>query len=212
VTLLRNLYSDNPGRRAGQLVVDLVVVSWVVVWALAGHLVRTGMETVAERGYDVESRAGSAAAKLDTAQDAANRIPLLGDQLGRPFSATGDAVRSFGESGQGFGDWFTQWAWPIALAVALVPVVALVPLWLVLRVRFARRARAARQLAVMPGGARLLALRALATHPVEVLVKVGPDPLAAFEGRHPGAIDHLARLELASCGVRVHGALPALTG
>jgi hypothetical protein len=210
VTILRNLYSDNPGRRGAQAVVDLLVLLWVVTWGVIGHLVRTGMQTLAQSGYAVHDRAEGAASRLDAAQDAANRIPLVGDRLGTPFSATSEAVRSLGDSGNGFGDWFSQWAWPLGLAVVIVPLMAVVPLWLLLRVRFARRARAARQLAILPGGPRLLAFRALATHPVEVLTKLGPDPLTAFEQGHPGAIDGLARLELAACGVRFDGALPAL--
>lgn len=212
MTILRNLYSDNPGRRGAQIVADLLVMIWVVTWAVAGHLVRTGMQAVAQSGYDLRDRADAAASHLDDAQNAASRIPLLGDELGKPFSATSDAVRSLSDSGTGFADWFAQWAWPLGLAVVVVPVVAVVPLWLVLRLRFARRARAARQLAALPGGPRLLAFRALATHPVEVLEKLGPDPLTAFERGDLAAIDGLARLELSSCGVRFNGTLPALDG
>lgn len=210
MSLLRNLYSDNGGRRAWQVLVDLVVAAWVAAWAVGGHLVRVGMQTMADNGYDAQTRADGAVQRLQAAQDAAGRVPLLGDEIGRPFAATADAVGSLSDTARGFGDWFSTWAWPVSIGFVLVPVVAVVPLWLLLRLRFARRARAARRLASMPGGPRLLALRALATHPVDVLAKVGPDPLSAFEGRQPAAIDQLARLELASCGVRVPGALPAL--
>lgn len=209
MTLLRNLYSDSPGRRALQIGTDLLVLAWVAVWAVAGHLARTGMQSVAQNGYDLQRRVDSAVTRLDSAQDAANRVPLLGDQLGRPFSATGEAVGSLSESARGFGDWFTGWSWPVGLAVALVPVLLVVPAWLLLRLRFARRARAARQLAALPWGPRLLALRALANQPLEVLAATGTvaspgtDPLTAVEQHRPDTIDRLARLELAACGVRL---------
>jgi hypothetical protein len=210
MTSLRNLYSDRFGRRAAQACVDALVIVWVALWMIAGHLVHTGMETVAQSGYEVRDRAGSAAGRLDTAQSAADNIPLLGDRLGQPFQATGDAVRSLQETGQGFGDWFVHWAWPVGIATALIPILAVVPLWLALRIRFARRAAAARAIASMPGGPRLLALRALATHPVTALAQVGPDPLGAFERGRPEVIDRLARLELAACGVVPGPLLPAL--
>lgn len=200
--MLGNVYSDHPGRAVTQALLDLLVIVWVLAWLIAGHLVRTSLEEVAQGGYSVRDRATTAAERVQSAQDAADRVPLLGDQLGKPFAATSDGLRSIADAGTRFGDGFTDWAWPAGLFVALLPLLAVVPLWLYLRWRFARRARAARALAVIPGGTRLLALRALATIPMRHLVKISPDPLGAFERGDPATIERLARLELAACGVR----------
>ncbi|MGQ0576816.1 MAG: hypothetical protein ACT4RN_21835 [Pseudonocardia sp.] len=72
--------------------------------------------------------------------------------------------------------------------------------WLVLRLRYARRARAA--LAVRAIDADLLALRALARMDLRRLRAVAPDPAAAWRRDDRDVVHRLAALELRSLGLR----------
>ncbi|WP_051274636.1 hypothetical protein [Cellulomonas sp. URHD0024] len=120
-----------------------------------------------------------------------------------PFTAAGDAADSIAEAGVQVQHGANQLALVLGLTVAVVPILLVVAVWLSVRLRFVRRARAARRTLDSTADLDLFALRALATQPVEVLAGVSDDPADGWRRRDPGVVRALASLELRSLGLRV---------
>ena len=92
----------------------------------------------------------------------------------------------------------------LGLAVALIPALLLLALWVPRRVTWVVEATAAARLSRAGHGARdLLALRALARRPLPELHRLSPDVAAAWRAGEPAAIDDLAALELDDLGLRL---------
>jgi len=195
-------YADTPVRRTVQILADLLVISWVAVWVWVAVQVHDAIIHLASLGYTVQDRAGDVASGLGAAGDGAGRVPLIGDTLSSPLVRAGDAASSVARTGGQAGDTITGLSWPLAAAVIATPVLLVAGLWLLLRVRYAYRAGAVARLAAAPGGARLLALRALTGGPVRRLLRVDPDPLTGWQLEDPVVVAGLARLELAQFGLR----------
>jgi hypothetical protein len=195
-------YASTPGRLLRQLVSDVVVVLWTIIWVWVGAAVHSAVATVAEFGYQVESGANGVAGNLDDAGRSAGEFPLVGDALSGPLSAAGDAAREIAGAGQSLGVTAGWLAWLLALAVASPPILALMMPWLFLRVRFFRRKWTAVTLSSTWAGEQLLALRALANRPLPKLAAVSSDPVGAWRDQDPIAIRGLAALELRASGIR----------
>ncbi len=194
-------YASRPVRLMGQLVSDVVAITWTALWVWIGMAVYSAVAAVAEAGRRVESGASDLAGNLDSAGQRADRIPLLGDALSTPLSAAGSAAHDIAGAGQSLDTAASWLAWLLAFAVAGFPILALAVPWLVLRLRFARRKHTIVGLAATPAGVQLLALRALANRPLRRLVSVSPDPVGAWRREDPYAIAGLAALELRAAGV-----------
>lgn len=194
-------YSSRPVRLVGQLVSDIVVIGWTVLWVWIGLAVYSAVAAVAEAGQRVQSGASGLADNLDSAGQRADRIPLIGDALSTPLSAAGSAADDIARAGQSLDTAASWLAWLLAFAVAGFPILALALPWLVLRLRFFMRKHMIVGLASTPAGVQLLALRALANRPLRRLVTVSPDPVGAWRREDPYAINGLAALELRSAGV-----------
>ncbi len=195
-------YSARPGRLAVQVLTDLFVVLWVYAWIAVGRFVHDSILEVAGVGYGVQTRAGGVAGNLREAGDNASGVPLVGDTLGSPLRDAADQVGQIADAGRDAGDRIAALATPAAFLVAAGPVLVVVLAWLFVRLRFARRAGAAAQLAAAPAGEDLLALRALAGRPLHQLTAITPDPVEAWRRGDPDAVRALAALELHGAGVR----------
>lgn len=195
-------YAATPGRALVQAGSDLLVVLWLVGWYLVAKAVHAAISAFAEVGRRVEHGANGIAGNLDDAGNTAARVPLVGDQLRSPLRAAGGAARDLAGAGQGLDERATALAILLALAVAVPPALAVAVPWLLLRLRFARRAGAAAALAGTPGGDRLLALRALANRPVSRVLAVGDDPVEGWRRGDPETIRRLASLELRAFGLK----------
>ena len=77
--------------------------------------------------------------------------------------------------------------------------------WLPRRLRWMRRAGVAGAVRDQPAGTDLLALRALATQPLNKLAKLGPDIAQSWRNGDASAVDALAALELKDLGLRPSG-------
>lgn len=194
-------YSSRPWRAATQLLSDLLLVAWVVAWVELARLVDRGVHQAARPGYALQSGAGGIASHLRDAGHEVGRVPMVGGPLEAPLSSAGGAAGRVAEAGGQLGDQISGAALPIALAVALVPVVPVVLLWLSLRLRFALRAGACAAAARMPGGESLLALRALATRSPRRLSALGPGLVDGWRRDDPDVVRRLAELELRASGV-----------
>ena len=195
-------YAATPGRALFQAAADITVMLWLVLWFLIGKAVHTAIAAFAEVGRQVEGGANGIAGNLDSAGTGAGKIPLVGDTVSKPLTAAGNAARDLAGAGHGLDTRATTLALILALAVAIPPALAVAVPWLLLRLRFARRAGAAATLARSPGGDRLLALRALTNRPLSRVLTVGPDPVEAWRKGDPETIRLLAALELKSVGLK----------
>ena len=194
-------YASSPGRALVQAASDVCVLLWCVLWYTIGKLVHTAIAAFATVGQKVESGANGLAGNLDSAGRGAGKVPLVGDPISSPLRGAGSAARSIAEAGHGLDQKAAGLSVVLALAVAIPPVLAVVVPWLFLRLRFARRAGAAVQLAGTPGGEELLALRALTNRPLPRLLTVSPDPIDSWRQADPVAIRALAAMELHSAGL-----------
>ncbi|GAB6897999.1 hypothetical protein JCM9957A_10890 [Kineosporia succinea] len=195
-------YAATPGRAVVQVLADLSVVLWAVAWYYVGKAVHTAISAIADVGADVESGANGISSNLSGAGKSAGDIPLAGDALAKPLNAAAGAAGDIASAGHGLDEKATFLAILLALAVAIPPVLAIVVPWILLRLRFARRAGATAELARTDGGADLLALRALANRPMPKLLKIADDPLEGWRTGDPEVVARLAQLELRSAGLK----------
>ena len=97
----------------------------------------------------------------------------------------------------------------LALTTAMVPILIVGATWLVLRLRFARRATAAQRFIDAEPDLDLFALRAMANQPMPRLAKVSDDPAGAWRRGELDVIHALALLELRDSGLRPPPPTPA---
>jgi hypothetical protein len=129
-------------------------------------------------------------------------VPLIGTGIRAPFDEASGAGTTLQEVGRAQQRATEQLALGVGLAVALIPVIAILAGWLIPRIRFVRRSGWARAAATSPGGTDLLALRALTTRRLPLIAAAHPDAAGGWRRRDPEAIHALARLELRAAGVR----------
>ncbi len=199
------LYARNPGRALLQAVADFAVISWLVICYLVGRVVFKALTAVAEVGTRVQNGADGLSSNLGSAGSKVDGVPLIGNQLKAPLSAAGSAAHQLAEAGQGLNDKVSTLAIVLSLAVAIPPALMIGVPWLLLRLRFIRRAGTTASLAGTPGGERLLALRALAGRPLPKITAAVPglDPVEAGRLDDPVAVRRLAALELRGAGLPV---------
>ncbi|ANE79180.1 hypothetical protein A7U43_07455 [Mycobacterium adipatum] len=196
-------YATRPGRFLAQLVSDVTVLLWTVIWAMVGSAVYSAVATIAEVGRQVQDGADGVSGSLNSAGDRADDFPLVGDALGGPLHAASDAAKEIAGAGQSLDSTATWLAWVLALAVAATPILAVAMPWLFLRVRFFRRKLMVLTLASTHAGQELLAMRALANRPLAKLTAIDPDPIGAWRRDDRPAIRGLALLEIHAAGVKL---------
>ncbi|MBJ7465038.1 MAG: hypothetical protein JHD38_15485 [Mycolicibacterium sp.] len=196
-------YATRPGRLLAQLVSDVTVLIWTVIWVMVGSAVYTAVSTIAEVGRQVQDGADGVAGNLNSAGDSADDFPLIGDALAGPLRAASDAAGEIAGAGQSLDSTATWLAWVLALAVAATPILAVAMPWLFLRVRFFRRKLTVLTLASTHAGQELLAMRALANRPLAKLTAIDPDPIGAWRRDDRPAIRGLALLEIHAAGVKL---------
>lgn len=205
-----DLYADQPARRTRQIVFDAATLVWVVAWVLIGKAVHDVVARLAAPGRTLESAGTDLEGRLGDAADAASGVPLVGEQLRGPFDAAGGAASSITTAGVEIQDTVAQVALAAGLGVAAWPVLVAVAVWLLVRLRFARRAAAARRLAHDGAGLDLFALRALTRMPLHVLAQVSGDPAGDWRRGDADVVGRLAALELREVGVSVPGGVSRL--
>ncbi len=196
------LYADRPGRRARQLLTDLLVVVWVYAWVRLGLWLHDLVEKLAAPGRKVESAGNGLADNLSSAGDKIDNVPGVGGGLAAPFNKAAEAARSLASAGHEQQQIVGDLALALSLALVAVPLGLVLFGWLPLRVRWVRRASAAAALRDGVAGRDLLALRALARQPLRRLSALDPQIAAAWRRGDPDAVDNLAALELRSLGLR----------
>lgn len=199
------LYSDLPGRRELQLLGDLLVVVWVVVWIWLAHVVHDAVLALARPGRELESAGTSMGERLREAGSTVGGIPYVGDDASRPFDGAGSSADQVAAAGRAQVEAVETLATWLGLTVALVPVLLALAVWLPPRIRFVRRATAGQRFLDSAADLDLFALRAMAHQPLHVLAKVSPDPAEAWRRKDPEVLRRLAALELKASGLAPPG-------
>ena len=195
-------YATTPSRLLGQLISDIIVITWTAIWVLVGMAVHTAVSTIAEVGRQVETGASGVSENLESAGDRTDDFPLDRGALAKPLRAASEAALDIAGAGHSLDTTASWLAWVLALAVAAPPILFVAMPWLFLRIRFFRRKWIAITLARTPAGEQLLALRALANRPLAKLVAIDADPVGAWRSHDAAAIHGLAALELRAAGVQ----------
>ncbi|MBT1185945.1 hypothetical protein HET69_18540 [Streptomyces sp. CJ_13] len=169
------LYAQTPARRTRQVLADLIAVVLIAAAVRFALAVHGAIMMLAEPGRKVESSGEGLATALDDAGATASKVPLVGDLLEKPFQSAADAGTGIADAGQSLQDAVSQLATLATLALIIVPVAFVLLLWLPLRLRWIRRSATIRRLLDAPGGADLLALRALTGPPGDLSTIPAPE-------------------------------------
>ena len=197
------LYADTSSRRLGQLVGDLTALAWSIVAVLVVRSVYGRVLELSGPGRQLEVAGDGLHDKATHAQGQVADLPGIGGAISKPLKAIGDMGRSTAAVGRSEQEAARDVALLLAVVVATT-LFSLVVVWVVRRLRWARKASQARNLAMMAGGRSVLALRALANAPIAKLRRVAPDPVEAWRSGDPDAERSLADVELATLGLRTH--------
>lgn len=204
------LYSDYPAARTRQIIADVMGVVAVVVVISIAAAVTAIIRALGAFGRDLERAGLDFQNGLTEAADALGDVPLIGDGIRGPFDAAAGAGESVAEAGRAQQAFVEAVALGVGWSVALLPLVLLALLallWVLPRVRFARRSSSLRSMIANGMTADTLAARAVARAPLAQLVAVHPDPGAAWRAHDPVVVRALAGIELRRAGIKAD-ALP----
>ena len=196
------MYADRLPTAVRQLLTDLLVVFWVYAWVRAGIWINDMVEKLGVPGQKLQEAGTGIAGNLGDIGGKVGRVPLVGDELTAPFNSAADAARSLAEAGRQQQEVDDNLALAMALLIIAVPLALVLFLWLPLRLRWMRRAAVAAKVRNEPAGQDLLALRALASRPLNELTKLGPDIAQSWRNGDPDAVRALAALELKDLGLK----------
>ena len=196
------LYADRLSTAVPQLLTDIAVVLWVYLWVRAGFWVHDMVARLGVPGAKLESAGGGIADNLADAGGKVGQVPLVGDDLVKPFTGAADAARALADAGRQQQEVVGRAAVIVALVAVAVPLALVLFGWLPRRLGWMRRAGVAAAVRDAPAGRDLLALRALASQPLDRLARLGPDVAQSWRNGDPGAVDALAELELSRLGLR----------
>jgi len=198
-------YADRLPTAIRQLITDIFIVIWVYAWIRAGFWVHDMVLKLGVPGQKIEGAGTGLADNLADAGGKVGRVPLVGDQLVKPFNGAADAARAMAEAGRQQQQLVGDVALIMALVVVALPLALVLFFWLPLRLRWIRRAGVASAVRDQPAGRDLLALRALAGRPLNELAKLGPDIAQSWRNGDAAAVDALAALELKDLGLKPSG-------
>jgi len=196
------MYADRLPTAIRQLLTDLLVVFWVYAWIRAGIWINDMVQKLGVPGQKLQQAGTGIAGNLSDIGGKVGRVPLVGDDLTGPFNSAAGAASSLAEAGRQQQEVVGNLALTLALLIIAVPLALVLFLWLPLRLRWMRRAAVAVKVRNEPAGQDLLALRALASRPLNELVKLGPDIAQSWRNGDAAAVRALAALELKDLGLK----------
>lgn len=196
------IYSSLPLQRTWQILTDLFAVAAVVVSWLLSRAAFDAISGLAVFGRGMEDAGNGFQSTMSDAAESIRGVPFIGDEASAPFLNAAEAGGFFITAGQDQQDTVAHAAAVVGWAIFLLPVLVLIPMWLIPRVRFAVKSTRTRRLHGEDGGKELLALRALVLVKPSQLRKVAVDPVRAWREGDPAAVDGFARLALKHAGVK----------
>lgn len=159
---------------------------------LVGELASAGRLLI-DAGTDLERNASSV-------QGSVVRVPVIGNFLKQRFEGlvgVGESLRQSGVNQVETVDSLSLW---LGTLVALLPILVVLWIWGIRRVRWIRNASAAARLRSDPANLYLFALRAVTTRPIWQMRSAAE--LRAVRSFHDGDYAPMAGLELKRMGLR----------
>ena len=196
------VYPDQPGRRIDLMARDLAVVLALVIFGVVALAVHDAVDELAVLGDGVESAGRGVSGGFESAADAVDGTPLIGDELADALRGAGEGsggeVEDLGRGGAGAAHDLANLLGLLffALPAGLLLLWALPP-----RVRQVRRLNAAAKVLgdLSPERRRLLAMRAAVGLPYGELLRFTKDPLGDLEAER---YDALVAAELDQVGLQ----------
>ncbi|HET9671894.1 MAG TPA: hypothetical protein VFQ40_03490 [Actinomycetota bacterium] len=180
--------------------IDLVVLTWTIVWIVLGITVGTFVARLGVVGDGLQD-AGRAIGRAGDAVDRLSDVPLVGEGFAAVATEVRDVGRETVADGRTVRDDIDRLAWLIGISLGLAPTLPVLAAWVPPRVARERERRALRRSLRSddPVALGYLANRALASRGFRELTAVSDDPLGDLRaGRYRG----LASLELDHLGLQ----------
>lgn len=197
-----NFYSDFAPRRTRQIIGDIAALLAIAAWAWLGATVFQLVSNLATFGAQMENAGSGFKKTMVEVGEALGGIPLIGGGIRVPFDGASDAGDALQTAGQSQQVAVSQLAIGLGAGIAVLPILMILILWLVPRIRFAGRSAHARSMIDAAAGVDLLALRALANQKISALSGVSPNAMDAWRRGDETVMRALAQLELKSAGVK----------
>ena len=197
------LYSDFAAHRTRQITVDVLALAAIAAWVWLGAFVSSLVMGLSDFGVQMEQAGAGFSSTMTDVGENLGDVPLIGDSIRGPFDSASGAGATLEAAGQSQQDAVQSLAIGLGWGIALLPSLMILGVWLVPRIRFARRAGHAKTSLAAGAGLDLLALRALSGQKLSALSRIDADPMAAWRRGDVEVMRALAGLELKSSGVRI---------
>jgi hypothetical protein len=193
------LYADERVYRTRQVLQDIALLLWIVIWVRVGMLFHDLFAKLTAPGRAIESAGTTLAGTMTDISEEIGGLPVVGDTLRSPFAAAAGAAHDLSAAGQTQQEVVLTIALWLGILLALIPIMFVAYKYLPDRLRWIREASAAHRIKIDADDLHLFALRAVATRPLYELRRAHPDPAGALASGDYGA---LAALELDALGLR----------
>lgn len=192
-----------PVRRALHLVADLLLLGWVVAWALVAWTIKQVIEGLAAPAEEIGNTTDALAQRFDDAVERISDVALVGEELAAPLRPIAGTLRDISDQAALQVASVNSIALMLFFVVWLIPSLSVAVLYLPPRIRRARESAQARRFIDERADLDLFALRAMAKAPMTQLARITDDPVAAWRTGDRQVIDQLADLELRRVGIGV---------
>lgn len=191
-------------------VLDIVIVVYLVVWVALGIAIGRDIAQQVDLAEQVV-RVGATLRASGEGFEALSAVPFVGDDIGAVAQRVVTGGSEIEASGAASAEAIREMSVLVGIALALLPTMVLVPVYLPMRLAWRRDVAALRGAlggdAPSPALRRVLALRALVNLPYDELRALEPDPWAALQR---GDDERLAGAEITRLGLGTGGgAAPA---
>jgi hypothetical protein len=197
------LYSDFGQRRTRQIIGDTLALIAIAAWVWLGVTVYQLIENLSAFGVQMEDAGAGFKQTMTEVGQALGGVPVIGGGIRAPFDGASEAGSALEAAGQSQQIAVNQLATGLGIGIAALPILTILLLWLIPRLRFARRASRAQAIVSTGAGIDLLALRALSSQSIVAIRSVDEDAMAAWRRGDDAVMRKLAALELRSSGVRL---------
>lgn len=195
------VYARPGWRLVRQLVADSFVVLWVAGWAFVARLLHRAIAALAAPAREGAETAAQLSRAVGDAQGRLSELPVVGGDVAEPLGRVASGLDGLVGQADQQATQILHLATIASWTCFLVPVLGLLAVWLPYRVRFIRRAAAARRFVNADADLELFALRAMANLPMDQIAAISDDPVRAWRAGDQQVIRALAARELERTGL-----------